>query len=30
VTEGILREECGEIMSRFFRQKRIVTASTEY
>jgi tRNA(adenine34) deaminase len=30
VTEGILREECGEIMSRFFKQKRIVTASTEY
>jgi tRNA(adenine34) deaminase len=30
VTEGILREDCGEIMSRFFRQKRIVTASTEY
>jgi tRNA(adenine34) deaminase len=30
VTEGILQEECGEIMSRFFRQKRIVTASAEY
>jgi len=30
VTEGVLREECGEIMSRFFQQKRIVTASTEY
>ncbi len=27
VTEGILQEDCGEIMSRFFRQKRIVTAS---
>jgi len=23
VTEGVLREECGEIMSRFFQQKRI-------
>ena len=23
VTEGILREECGEILSRFFREKRI-------
>jgi len=23
ITEGILREECGEIMSRFFQQKRI-------
>jgi tRNA(adenine34) deaminase len=30
VTEGILQEDCGEIMSRFFQQKRIVTASTEY
>jgi tRNA(adenine34) deaminase len=29
VTEGILKEECGEILSRFFRQKRIVTASAE-
>jgi tRNA(adenine34) deaminase len=29
VTEGILKEECGEILSRFFRQKRIVTASIE-
>jgi tRNA(adenine34) deaminase len=26
VTEGILKEECGEIMSRFFRQKRITSA----
>ena len=24
VKEGILQEECGEIMSRFFRQKRII------
>jgi tRNA(adenine34) deaminase len=23
VTEGILRDECGEIMSRYFRQKRV-------
>jgi tRNA(adenine34) deaminase len=30
VTEGILQEDCGEIMSRFFQQKRIVTAPTEY
>lgn len=29
VTEGILKEECGEILSRFFQQKRIVTASIE-
>ena len=27
VTEGILKEECGEILSRFFREKRIVSAS---
>jgi tRNA(adenine34) deaminase len=27
VTEGILREECGEILSRFFREKRILAAS---
>ena len=26
VTEGILKEECGEILSRFFRQKRITSA----
>ena len=25
VTEGILQEECGEILSRFFRQKRITS-----
>jgi tRNA(adenine34) deaminase len=29
ITEGILSEDCGEILSRFFRQKRVVTASTE-
>jgi tRNA(adenine34) deaminase len=29
VTEGILQEDCAEIMSRFFRQKRVVTASIE-
>ena len=23
ITEGILREDCGEILSRFFQQKRI-------
>jgi tRNA(adenine34) deaminase len=23
ITEGILREECGEILSRFFREKRV-------
>jgi len=28
VTEGILQEECGEIMSRFFRQKRVTSAPT--
>lgn len=27
VTEGILKEECGEILSRFFRQKRVIAAS---
>jgi tRNA(adenine34) deaminase len=27
VIEGILREECGEILSRFFRQKRVIAAS---
>lgn len=27
VTEGILEKECGEILSRFFRQKRITSAS---
>jgi len=27
VTEGVLREECGEIMSRFFQQKRVIAAS---
>jgi tRNA(adenine34) deaminase len=26
ITEGILREECGEIMSRFFQQKRVTSA----
>jgi tRNA(adenine34) deaminase len=26
ITEGILREECGEIMSRFFREKRVTSA----
>jgi len=29
VTEGILRDECGEIMSRFFRQKRIRADSAD-
>ena len=29
VTEGILQEECGEIMSRFFKQKRIRALSTD-
>jgi tRNA(adenine34) deaminase len=29
VTEGILREECGEIMSRFFQQKRIRADSAD-
>ena len=28
VTEGILREPCGEILSRFFREKRIRAVST--
>lgn len=27
VTEGILKEECGEIISRFFRKKRVVSAA---
>jgi tRNA(adenine34) deaminase len=27
VTEGILKEECGEILSRFFQQKRVIAAS---
>ena len=27
VTEGILQEGCGEIMSRFFQQKRVIAAS---
>ena len=26
ITEGILQEECGEIMSRFFREKRVTSA----
>ncbi|HPD56354.1 MAG TPA: tRNA adenosine(34) deaminase TadA [Smithellaceae bacterium] len=26
VTEGVLSEECGEILSRFFREKRITSA----
>jgi tRNA(adenine34) deaminase len=26
VTEGVLREECGEILSRFFHEKRITSA----
>lgn len=26
VTEGVLREDCGEILSRFFREKRITSA----
>jgi len=26
VTEGILKEECGEIISRFFKEKRITSA----
>jgi len=26
VTEGVLKEECGEILSRFFRQKRVTSA----
>lgn len=28
VTAGILREECGEILSRFFRGKRVLSAAT--
>lgn len=27
VTEGILKDECGEIISRFFREKRVTSAS---
>ena len=27
VTGGILKEECGEIISRFFREKRVVSAA---
>ena len=27
VTEGILKEECGEIISRFFREKRVTSAA---
>ena len=27
VTEGILREECGEILSRFFKEKRVEAGS---
>ena len=30
VTEGILREECGEILSRFFREKRIKADSPDW
>ena len=26
ITEGILKEECGEIISRFFREKRVTSA----
>ena len=29
ITEGILREECGEILSRFFQQKRIKADSAD-
>jgi tRNA(adenine34) deaminase len=29
VTEGILKEECGEILSRFFKEKRIRADSTD-
>jgi len=29
ITEGILREECGEIISRFFQQKRIKADSSD-
>ena len=27
VTEGILKEECGELISRFFRGKRVISAA---
>jgi tRNA(adenine34) deaminase len=26
ITEGVLRQECGEIISRFFREKRVTSA----
>ncbi len=26
ITEGLLSDECGEILSRFFRQKRVISA----
>ncbi|KUG23657.1 trna-specific adenosine-34 deaminase [hydrocarbon metagenome] len=29
ITEGILQKECGEILSRFFREKRIKADSTD-
>ncbi|MDD5524887.1 MAG: tRNA adenosine(34) deaminase TadA [Smithella sp.] len=29
ITEGILREECGQILSRFFREKRIKADSSD-
>ena len=29
VTEGILQEECGEILSRFFKEKRIRADSAD-
>jgi tRNA(adenine34) deaminase len=29
ITEGILREECGEILSRFFQQKRVKADSSD-
>lgn len=29
VTEGVLREECGEILSRFFKEKRVRADSTD-
>ena len=29
ITEGILREECGEVLSRFFQQKRIKADSSD-
>lgn len=28
VTGGVLKEECGEIISRFFREKRVVSAAS--